>query len=161
MAKKKQPPFKRRWHKSVPGVATDKVYLSADSLRQLLTNQLAGKFDKSIMIYLADSEFYCAPLADIEEIVANSRLDKNTWIAERFDCDDFAHVLKAHFCESAYANGERRTAHAFGVVWGNLPDAHAINWVVTDDLKLRFIEPQSDQIFMPRPTDKDIYFMLS
>jgi hypothetical protein len=160
MAKQKKT-FKRRWHKAAPGIATDKVYLSADKIRQLITKQLEGKFDKSIMIYLADSEYYCAPLDDIKEVISNSRLDKNTWVAERFDCDDFAHVLKAHFCESAYSDGKRRTAHAFGVVWGNLPDPHAINWVVTSDMKLRFVEPQSDEIFIPRPTDKDIYFMLS
>jgi hypothetical protein len=41
-----------------------------------------------------------------------------------------------------------------------LPGPHAINWMVNDDKKLRFIEPQSDEIFFPRKTDKEIYFMI-
>jgi hypothetical protein len=41
-----------------------------------------------------------------------------------------------------------------------LPGHHAINWMINSDMKLRFIEPQNDRIFMPRRTDRDIYFML-
>jgi hypothetical protein len=41
-----------------------------------------------------------------------------------------------------------------------LPEAHAINWVVTDDGKLRFIEPQTDRVYRPQKNDSGIWFML-
>jgi hypothetical protein len=37
---------------------------------------------------------------------------------------------------------------------------HAMNWIIDDKKKLWFIEPQSDEIFSPRETDRNIYFML-
>ena len=96
----------------------------------------------------------------MREIISESKVDRKTWVRERFDCDDFAHVLKAHFAEASYKNGQRRAAHCFGVVWGSLPGPHAINWMVNSDGKLRFVEPQNDRVFVPRKTDKNIYFML-
>jgi len=69
-------------------------------------------------------------------------------------------MLKNYFAEAAYKNGRRRAAHCCGVVWGSLPTPHAINGMVNSDLKLRFVEPQTDRIFLPRRTDKEIYFML-
>jgi len=152
--------FERRWHKEVPGKRPKKKYLTSGELRVIVSEQLKGKLQRNFGFYIADGEYYCPPLQDAKSIIKASSVDKNTWVRERFDCDDFAHVLKAHFAEAAYKNGKRRAAHCFGVVWGMLPGPHAINWMVNDDLKLRFIEPQSDKIFAPRKQDKDIWFML-
>jgi len=152
--------FIRRWHEATPGTRSSKVYISADDLQVLVAKSLKGKLDKKFTLYTADSQFYCPPLADARQIIDASTLDRKTWAGERFDCDDFALVLKSHFAEAAYADGKRRAAHCFGIVWGMLPDCHAINWMVTNDLELLFIEPQSDKIFSPRASDKDIWFML-
>ena len=39
-----------------------------------------------------------------------------------------------------------------------------MNWMINDDMKLRFVEPQAkltkDFYFLPRPADKEIHFML-
>ena len=153
-------PFVRKWHQPQPDTAEDKVYLSADEVRSIVTQQLSGKFNRSFQLYLADGQYFCPSLEDAQEIIDNSAVDRNTWVEERFDCDDFAHVLKSHFAEAAYADGTRRAAHCFGIVWGMLPGAHAINWMINADGKLRFVEPQSDEVFFPRGTDKDIWFML-
>lgn len=152
--------FERRWHLPGDGAGSEKVYISSSELRILLNDQLQGKLHAKVDIYISDGEFYCPSIKDADEIIRRSAVDRNSWVENRFDCDDFAHVLKAHFAEAAYANGERRAAHCFGIVWGNLPGPHAINWMVNDDLKLRFIEPQSDDVFYPRSDDEDIYFML-
>ena len=152
--------FVRRWHKPKPGTRPDKVYISSADLRVLIPQALRGRLQKNFGLYIADSEYYCPPLADAKEVIEASAVDRNTWVSDRFDCDDFAHVLKAHFAEAAYADGKRRAAHCFGIVWGMLPGPHAINWMVNDDLQLRFIEPQTDLVFYPRPNDKDIWFML-
>ncbi|MBA7543563.1 hypothetical protein ES705_35894 [subsurface metagenome] len=97
---------------------------------------------------------------DAKEVIRESAVDRKKWVQERFDCDDFAHVLKAHFAEATYADVSRHLAHCFGVVSGMLPGPHAINWMVNEDMELRFVEPQTDEIFVPRETDKNIWFML-
>jgi hypothetical protein len=112
-------------------------------------------------LYLGDEKYYCTPLKDAREIIKASAVDRMNWVEERFDCDDFALVLKAHFAEAAYKDGKRRAAHCFGIVWGSLPTPHAINWMLNADRRLRFVEPQNNRIFLPRRNDKDIYFMLA
>ncbi|MBU2513445.1 lectin MOA-related protein [bacterium] len=150
----------RRWHQPNEVTRFKKQYISNDDLRALVADQLRGKFDQSFQLYLADGEYYCPPLTDAQSIINLSAVDRHTWIRDRFDCDDFALVLKSHFAEASYSDGQRRSSHCFGIVWGMLPGPHAINWMINDDLKLRFIEPQSDQVFFPRQGDKNIWFML-
>jgi len=158
--KKSKRTYQRRWHKPDQLTRLDKCYYSADDVRAEVTRQLRGKLDSAFQLYLADDEYYLPPMDDVKEIIRNTRLDQREWVAERFDCDDFALVLKAHFCEAAYADGKRRAAHCFGIVWGMLPDAHAINWFLCDDGAIYFVEPQTGRIFEPRKKDKDIWFML-
>ncbi len=153
--------FVSRWY--TPGTGpreSAKVYISSADLRELVANQLGRKLARSFGFYIADAKYYCTPVDDAREIIRASKVDRKTWTEEKFDCDDFAHVLKGHFAEAAYKNGERRSAHCFGVVWGSLPGPHAINWMVNADMKLRFVEPQNDRIFFPRALDRNIYFML-
>lgn len=152
--------FNTKWYVSTSEEREDKEYISKADLRELVAKQLKGKFSNNFALYTADLEYYLTPLDDAKEIIKNSAIDRYTWVEERFDCDDFAHVLKSNFAEAAYKDGKRRAAHCFGIVWGSLPSSHAINWMVNDDYKLRFIEPQTDAIFLPRDTDKNIWFML-
>ena len=159
--KRKSPlSFMRRWHKPHVGPARAKKYITSTELRRLIPQQLGPKLARNFGLYVADGKYFCTPIADARQIIRASAVDRKTWVAERFDCDDFAHVPKAHFAEAAYKDGTRRAAHCFGVVWGFLPGHHAINWMVNSDLILRFIEPQNDRIFRPRATDRNIYFML-
>ena len=153
--------FVSRWYTPGTGPAESaKVYVSSVDLRELVANQLGPKLARNFAFYIADAQYYCTPVDDAREIIRASKVDRNTWTEEKFDCDDFAHVLKGNFAEAAYKNGERRRAHCFGVVWGSLPGPHAINWMVNADLKLRFVEPQNDRVFYPRASDRAIYFML-
>ena len=164
VGKKKSPKLKfmRRWHvPASPGKpAAQKVFITSAELRELVAKQLGKKLSKNFGFYISDAKYYCPPVKDARDIIKKSGVDRNTWVADKFDCDDFAHVLKGHFSEAAYKNGNRRKAHCLGVVWGSLPGPHAINWMVNADLKLRFVEPQNDTIYFPKPKDKDIYFML-
>jgi hypothetical protein len=153
--------YEPRWFSPVVGgPALRKVYISGYELRQQIVRQLGRKLRRNFGLYVADGEYYCTPLRHARQIIRLSSVDRKRWVRNRFDCDDFAHVLKAHFAEASYRNGRRRAAHCFGIVWGMLPGHHAINWMINSDMKLRFIEPQNDRIFMPRRTDRDIYFML-
>ena len=153
--------FVRRWDKPHVGPRGTKKYITSTELRRLIPLQLGPKLHRNFGLYVADAKYYCTPIADARQIIKASAVDRHTWIQDRFDCDDFAHVLKAHFAEAAYKDGRRRAAHCFGIVWGyHLPGHHAINWMVNSDLVLRFIEPQTDRVYRPGATDKDIYFML-
>ena len=136
-------------------------YLKNTHIQAILTKQLKGKLATGNGIYLADAVYFCPTVKAAKSIIAKSLLDQQVWIEERFDCDDFAYLLKAEFVKDAYRQGERRSAHCFGIVWGKLPTPHAINWMINDDLKLRFVEPQNDKIFAPRPNDKEIRLLLS
>lgn len=160
---KKGEEFVRRWHTENEGTCGDKVFITRTELRDTIADQLDGKLTDKFTLRIADSTYYCTPKVDAEEILQQSTVDRLQWTADAFDCDDFAHVLKAHFAEAAYKDGIRRPPHCLGIVWGMLSSpffTHAMNWMIDANRKLWFIEPQSDQIFEPRETDRNIYFML-
>ena len=131
------------------------------AVREIIETALKGKFKRSFKLHLADGTYYFPSLADARKVMDGTSVDIYRWTREKFDCDDFAFVLKAEFAKDAYADKERRAPHCFGMVWGNLPRPHAINWMINDDQKLRFIEPQNDKIFSPRKDDKGIFMMIS
>ena len=165
--------FLRKWHTEHPGTREDKLYLSGDSVEDMIHSALKARFDREFRLYQGDGIWYCPPVADAREILDLSALDRDRWLQDEHDCDDFAWRLKAVFCEAAYADGIRRPAHCMGIVWGMLPGPHAINWIITQDRitgsipptptisqpTLYFIEPQTDLIYLPRPDDKGIWFM--
>ena len=97
-------------------------------------------------IYRADGVYLCPSLAEAREIIRQSHLESQKWVKQVFDCDDFAVVLKANFSQAAFYNGAREGGYAFGIVWfdvkNGVPDAHAMNWMVNSDGKVRFVEPQ-------------------
>jgi hypothetical protein len=131
----------------------EKTYISHEALEELIEHQLRGKLTKDRTIAIADKKYYCPPLNDAVSIIEVSGVDCKKWARDGFDCDDFAHVLKACFIEAAYAKGDRRLAHCFGIVWMLTPDpdkSHALNWMVNDDLKLRFVEPQTGHVIDPQ-----------
>jgi len=137
------------------------IYLTTAEVKAKLKEQLASKFSRDAKIYLPDTIYYCPSVAYTKKVLAESSSDKRLWVEEVFDCDDHALVLKADFAIDAYRNGTRRAPHAFGIVWGQLPGPHAINFVLNDDGIVRFVEPQNDLVFLPRETDKGIWLMLS
>ena len=148
----------QHWY-GLPG--SDGIYLKSSHVRAIIEKALSGKLKNGYKLRLGDGKYFCPKQTDAKAIIKASHVDKRRWISERFDCDDFALLLKAEFVKDAYRRGDRRSAHCFGIVWGSLPGPHAINWMINKDMKFRFIEPQNDSIFYPRATDKDIYFMLT
>ena len=137
------------------------IYLLSKHVEKIIKQQLKNHLQSNCSIYLADKKYFCPKLRDVKTIINTTNVDQRIWIQERFDCDDFAFLLKAEFVKDAYRQGDRRAAHCFGIVWGSLPGLHAINWVINNDLKLRFVEPQNDSVYFPKETDKNIFFMLT
>jgi hypothetical protein len=131
-------------------------------LKKLLEKRL-DDFMKDCEIYTADKSYHTPQEHIARMLVDRSQVDQETYISEKFDCDDFAHLLKTEFIKDAYTNGLRRLPYALGVVWGAKP-AHAMNIIVTSNgkrRKLRIIEPQTGAFYLP--SDKkldDIYLIV-
>ncbi|MBA7632475.1 hypothetical protein ES703_40021 [subsurface metagenome] len=125
-------------------------------IRTLLNTSLGDKLSNNCSFWFADGEYYCSPLGDIDRLVEASLIDKQTYISEKYDCDDFALSLKHHFIRDAYLDGHRRRPHSLGIFW---KPGHAMNIAVSDDGKVWIIEPQNDNILPPGDGDKGIYFI--
>ncbi len=139
----------------------DKVLMSRQEVSELISNQLATVLGRRNGIYLADADYFCTPLENALEIISHSKTDQLTWVEEVFDCDDFAHALKAVFTQAAYKDGRRRPPHCFGIVWGLIDGkSHAFNWMVNSDLTLRFVEPQNHDVFELGPEIANVEFIL-
>lgn len=139
-------------------------YLTLNEVKDIIKKQVvdAGKTHANFKDYYGDSSYYCPPTADVQALLTKSRTDALTWTRSIFDCDDFAFVLKGEVARDNYRNLSRRLPYCFGIVWGyNLGGGHhAMNWVITDDLKFKLVEPQNDSIRIPGANDDDIYMII-
>ncbi|MBX7166076.1 MAG: caspase family protein [Pirellulales bacterium] len=112
--------------------------------------QLNGKFSSDPGIRLGDSMFYLPTRNEVEQLLSASQLDRRTWLAERFDCDDFAYALKGEASVHAYDTGDLAYGLCLGIVWGNfdwVSGYHAVNWFLDSTSKLWLIEPQNDTLY--------------
>jgi len=135
-------------------------------LESLLIDKLGDKLTTDYKIYISDHKYFRPPEKNSEEIIFLSRVYDRRFFDDKFDCDDFALMMKAHFVEAAYKDNGRRDAICFGIAWGLLseddPDeVHALNWMfVKEHDEIIFVEPQTGDRFEPRDNDRDIYFIL-
>ena len=123
---------------------------SSSSLDGLVRQKLAGKFSSHPGIRFGDGSYYLPTLGEVQSILEESQLNRRKWLAERFDCDDFAYVLKGEMSVHAYESNEFRFPLCVGIVWGNfdwVDGYHAVNWFIDSSGEIRFIEPQDDKIF--------------
>lgn len=126
------------------------IVVPTSSLVGVVQKRLAGKLADDPGIRFGDGSFYLPKLGEVRNILDESSADRRAWMAERFDCDDFAYVLKSEMSIHAYESSSLRYALCVGIVWGNfdwVSGYHAVNWFIADDGELRFIEPQSDEIY--------------
>ncbi len=129
---------------------------------EILEGRLWNKLESDCDLYFGDDNYYFPEMEDVVDIVKTSTVDAWKYTSAITDCDDFAFMLKSEFVRDAYKKKARRLSHAAGIVWGDLPGPHAMNWVITSpDLKVWFIEPQSDWIGRPKSNYRGIYFMVA
>jgi hypothetical protein len=128
-------------------------------LKTLVAAALEGKLSTHWCLHSADSKYYLPSLEEAKAIIDRSNMidlagpSGAKGRGECFDCDDFSLLLKARFAYAAYTNKEKHVnaPYCFGIAWGMLPFPfpHSLNWMVTDDRRLHFIEPQRQEI-IPR-----------
>ena len=120
------------------------VYITAKQANDIIVATLGKRLASRSHIHLFDATYYCPSKEYVEHLLAIDETDKLAYVLEKGDCDNFAAQLWAVFGRDAWKDGKMRASHCAGPVFGKLPTPHAMNWVITDDLKLRLIEPQTD-----------------
>ncbi len=103
---------------------------------QVLNALLEAKFPDAIL-YLSDNEYILCHYDDVAWFLAQSQIDKIEFQTEIMDCDDFASALWGEFNKPPWS------ALAIGLVW---TEVHALNIVITEDMKVLFLEPQTDEL---------------
>jgi len=124
-----------------------RVYITASKATEIIKQALAGRMSSTFRVRLRDPEYYCPSLQYVRRLLEQSKVDQRQYKKQVFDCDDFSVMLWSTFVDDAWRDGKRRAAHCAGIIDGRLPQPHAINWVITDDLKFRLIEPQNDSVY--------------
>lgn len=137
---------------------------SSNDVHEIVAASLAGKFASDPGIRYGDEQFYLPSLDEVAWILGESQLDRRTWLQNRFDCDDFAYVLKGEMSSHAYANAELTCGLCVGIAWGYfdwLEGNHAVNWFIDSTGALGFIEPQDDRMFPAASCKGNLYLLLA
>jgi hypothetical protein len=133
--------------------------ISHVEVNQLLRQQLSDRLRSNVIIILADANYCLIKSTKVQEIYANSNIKNLSYEYEKHDCDDFSVLMKAEFIKAVKKDSSARYAYAAGIVFGNIPTPHAINWYIDENKKIWFIEPQNGDIFAPK--GKNIVFLYS
>ena len=88
-------------------------------------------------IYLSDSLYWLCSEDDIKTFLDLDATNKEKYVAESFDCDDFSYRLMGQLSTPEWSG------IAFGIVWTN---AHALNCFIDDTGKFLYVEPQSGKL---------------
>lgn len=86
-------------------------------------------------IYISDNKYWLCSKQDIETFLSFDKTNKETYVPEEYDCDDFSYRLMGQFSIKNWSG------IAFGIVWTNV---HALNCLIDDTGKFYFVEPQRD-----------------
>ncbi|WP_434425615.1 lectin MOA-related protein [Nannocystis pusilla] len=120
-------------------------------LDRLIRTTLAGRLTEAALLRFGADSYYLPSRRELALILRESQADRKAHMLERYDCDDFAYAIKGEMTAHAYDTGELRYGLCVGLAWGRfdwLPtEAHAINWAITSDEAVWFIEPQTDDIY--------------
>lgn len=131
--------------------------ISADEVQVILRDALGARLNPHVLIILSDEEYTTITPEEVSRAFKISNLGTKEYRPEVFDCDNFAFALKATVDEEGRKIWSLSYEYAFGIVYGSIPTPHAINWFITPELEVLFVEPQSGEIF--KPTGKNIVFL--
>lgn len=133
-----------------PEPSTRGRVVSAAMLEVVLRRQLGSRLADQAHVRLSEGLYLLPPLVDLMTLFAASHRDRTQWLEERAACDDFAYALRGEIGAHAFQVGELRIELCLGLAWGCFDWAegsHAVNWFVSEDGELRFVEPRHDDIY--------------
>jgi len=92
-------------------------------------------------IHIRDCYYYLVSFEDMKKLLKWDKTDERKWVADEYDCDDFAFDL--------WRNISRHYHIALGVLGIQEPDGtlHMMNIFFAVDGNVYLIEPQTDEIF--------------
>lgn len=122
--------------------------IKSTELKELLVKQLGSHLISNLII-LSDETYSLLSYVTAQKLYAQSGLILKKYQSEKFDCDDFSAVFKAFVADKQRESWEIIYPYAFGLLYGNLPNPHAINWFIDSNKTLHFMEPQTGEIFAP------------
>ena len=134
-------------------------------VQETVTQQLGDLISDQASIRFGDNHYYLPTSDEIEFILLESKLERKQFMQERFDCDDFAFILKGEISAHAYKAEQLTCGVCAGIAWGyfkwNKRGYHAVNWYLDSDGSLKFIEPQWDVVFTVDQCHKGIDLFLA
>lgn len=133
-------------------------HLSQSDLRRQLRRQFRGmRFMPGVYsrINLPDRRFDKPGLSDVHAIIDWAGVFRMPFMAERFDCDNFAKLLSGLAAKWCARRSDYQYAPALGHLWGHIGGrGHAVNWVLLDTGRIWLIEPQQQRlIYQPKRPD--------
>jgi|TARA_Y100000310_G_scaffold330267_1_gene401617 hypothetical protein len=112
---------------------TKTVKADSDEIYRILREEFPNG-----QIYISDStDYFLCAYDDIAYFLAKDETNRQEYVEERFDCDDFAAMLYGQFSTPDWSD------MCVGLIW---TERHALNIMISVDKRVLFIEPQSDTI---------------
>lgn len=128
-------------------------------LRRKLINDLWATFEPRWQnglpefCLVADKAYYTLRKSEAQDIARTWAANRQPYMADRYDCDDYAWEFKTHLAQRA-ARLQIPLGYAVGMIWTETStegaEGHAYNWVYTDTGLIWLIEPQSGDMWRPR-----------
>jgi len=125
------------------GITPPKIMneMSSDSIYKKIKEELT---QKPLLLKLYDTKYKSTTIDEIDRFLTWSFVDKNLYIPEFFDCDNFAIGLFGEI-----RNKPKWSALPFGLCSVDRQDgtAHAVNIFIDLNYEMWYIEPQNDKIY--------------
>lgn len=140
---------------------SSKVYWSATKSRVQLVKQCGNLIGSLFIHTVLDERYYLHPLDDALSLMDATRVSKLGFIPDLNDCDDYqrkliARLITSAFLDDAYREVEgkltRRPPSLMGIADSY---GHAFNIMANDDGKIRLIEPQTNEVFLPHEASEE------
>lgn len=107
------------------------------SIKKLVRNATGCSYSH---IYIPDKHMDLVNENDAKEFLKQDLVDRENYVPERFDCDDFARNLYNN--ARNYGLKIKNKNWYWADVWTK---GHALNLYVTEDFKVVIVEPQTDE----------------
>ena len=72
------------------------MIINAENLDNIIRETFDDKLADDFSLQISDEKYFCPSIDDIKSLLEKNKLDTQKYIEEKFDCDDYAILLKAH-----------------------------------------------------------------
>jgi len=124
------------------------VRINADEVKEVSPDEIISAikalYPEAQIKAISDGEYYMVSETKWKEIIKNDFVERKKYLVEKYNCDDYSRSFVARVIENYGLN-------ACGIVWGWMSkDAyHAWNFIYTSEGRLLWLEPQSNELFVP------------